>query len=47
MKAGTYDLSSKEWKQTSPEVRDFISKLMEYDYTKRLSAKQALEHPWI
>jgi len=47
VKGGSYDLSSKDWMATSPEVRDFVSKLMEYDYNKRMSAKEALDHVWI
>ena len=30
----------------SSEVRDLLSKLLEKDINKRLSAKEALEHPW-
>jgi len=47
VKTGSYDLNSKEWRATSPEVRDLITKLMEFDYNKRLSANEALDHPWI
>lgn len=31
----------------SEEGRDFINKLLTYDPSKRFSAAQALEHPWI
>ena len=30
----------------SDEVRDLVNKLLQKDYKKRLSAKEALEHPW-
>jgi len=35
-----------DWRKRSKEVQDLISKLLEVDPTKRLSAKEALEHPW-
>jgi calcium-dependent protein kinase len=44
---GVYSLETPEWKQTSSAVKDLISKMMEVDYTKRLSASQCLEHAWI
>ena len=44
---GVYSLETPEWKQTSSAVKDLISKMMEVDYNKRLSASQCLDHPWI
>jgi len=40
-------LQSSEWTGASSEVKDFISKMMEFNFEKRLSAKEALQHPWI
>ena len=34
-------------KNCSPEARDFISKMLEFDFSRRLTIDQALEHPWI
>lgn len=34
------------WKNTSPECMDLIKKLLEKDVTKRLTALEALQHPW-
>lgn len=35
------------WRTMSKEAKDIVSKLLEPDPRKRLTAKQALEHPWL
>lgn len=35
------------WEYLSPEAQDFIMKLLEKDVSKRLSAAEALDHPWL
>jgi serine/threonine protein kinase len=35
------------WKKRSDLVKDFIKKLMNVNSEERLTAKEALEHPWI
>lgn len=35
------------WQGFSEDVKDFISRLMEKDASKRMSAKDALGHPWV
>ncbi|CEH15050.1 camk camk1 protein kinase [Ceraceosorus bombacis] len=35
------------WADVSSEARDFITKLLTIDPQARLTAKQALEHPWL
>lgn len=35
------------WEGVSESAKDFINKLLTIDPTKRLTAKQALEHPWL
>eukprot|EP00951_Prasinocladus_malaysianus_P005455 scaffold38687_cov28-Prasinocladus_malaysianus.AAC.1 len=35
-----------EWAGVSPELRDLIQGLLNKDYEKRLTAEQALAHPW-
>jgi len=35
------------WSKISAEAKDLVTKLMEMDVDRRLSAIDALEHPWI
>ena len=41
-----YDENNEKLLSHSPEVRDFISHLLEKDINKRFSAKEALNHVW-
>eukprot|EP00466_Bigelowiella_natans_P004121 jgi/Bigna1/35374/e_gw1.9.99.1 len=40
-------LSSPTWDNVSTEAKDFILKILERDPAARLSAQEALDHPWI
>lgn len=44
---GVYYFPSREWKGTSRESRDFIRQLLKMDPSKRMTAEEALNHPWI
>ena len=44
---GIYDMELEPFKSVSDEAKDLIRKLMEIDPKQRLSAKEALNHPWI
>ncbi|KAM7258162.1 hypothetical protein ACFE04_013903 [Oxalis oulophora] len=35
------------WPNLSPEAGDFVKRLLNKDYRKRLTAAQALSHPWL
>lgn len=35
-----------DWRKRSPELQDLIEKLLETDPVKRISAEEALQHPW-
>mmetsp|Transcript_37121 Transcript_37121/g.27433 ORF Transcript_37121/g.27433 Transcript_37121/m.27433 type:complete len:151 (+) Transcript_37121:380-832(+) len=44
---GSFDLTCKELKQVSKEAIDLIRKFLTYEPEKRISAQEALSHPWI
>ena len=44
---GKYSIKGKEWENVSQEAKDLIAKLLEYDPTKRPSAKDVLNNVWI
>ncbi|KAJ6795285.1 putative CDPK-related kinase 3 [Iris pallida] len=35
------------WPTISPEAKDFVKRLLNKDYRKRMTAAQALTHPWL
>ena len=43
---GIYRKNDRRWIKSSKEVKDLIQKLLTYSPSKRLSAIQALNHPW-
>ena len=47
IKAGIFTKEGKEWDSISPSARDLIVKMLEYNYNKRFSAQECLNHPWI
>jgi calcium-dependent protein kinase len=47
VKQGHYTFPEKEWGKITDEAKDLLRKLMEVNYEKRLTAKQALQHEWI
>ena len=46
IKKGTYNHFHKKLVASSPEVQDLVTKLLEVNVNKRLSAAEALQHPW-
>uniref|UniRef100_H3A3S7 Calcium/calmodulin dependent protein kinase ID n=2 Tax=Latimeria chalumnae TaxID=7897 RepID=H3A3S7_LATCH len=42
-----YEFDSPYWDDISESAKDFISRLMEKDPSKRYTCEQALRHPWI
>uniref|UniRef100_A0AAY4EUK0 calcium/calmodulin-dependent protein kinase n=1 Tax=Denticeps clupeoides TaxID=299321 RepID=A0AAY4EUK0_9TELE len=47
IKAGAYDFPSPEWDTVTPEAKDLINKMLTINPTKRITAAEALKHPWI
>ncbi|KAL9185263.1 hypothetical protein ACHAXT_003040 [Thalassiosira profunda] len=41
-----YDFKAPGWYNISKEAKDFVSSLLVYDPKKRLSAEEAVNHPW-
>ncbi len=46
MKKGKYTLDEPEWDDVSDEAQDLVRKCLTYDPAKRVSAEDALQHPW-
>ena len=46
VKKGVFDKSSYPYPLLSSQSKDLIDKLLQYDPKKRISADQAIEHPW-
>ncbi|KAL0984095.1 hypothetical protein UPYG_G00137010 [Umbra pygmaea] len=47
IKAGAYDFPSPEWDTVTPEAKNLINQMLTINPTKRITADQALKHPWI
>lgn len=44
---GKFTLEEPEWDEISPEAKDFVTKMLTFDPSDRISAEDALQHPWI
>jgi calcium-dependent protein kinase len=42
-----YSMDSNDWDDVSMDAKQFVSALLESDPSKRLTAQEALQHPWI
>mmetsp|Transcript_4484 Transcript_4484/g.10550 ORF Transcript_4484/g.10550 Transcript_4484/m.10550 type:complete len:533 (+) Transcript_4484:121-1719(+) len=47
IRRGSYTYKADIWKRVSAKAQDFIRKILVVEPLKRLTAEQALEHPWI
>ena len=47
IRAGSIEFPSPEWDSVTDEAKDLISRLIKVDAKERLTADQALSHPWI
>ncbi|XP_048089050.1 calcium/calmodulin-dependent protein kinase (CaM kinase) II gamma 1 isoform X6 [Alosa alosa] len=47
IKAGAYDFPSPEWDTVTPEAKNLINQMLTINPAKRITAEQALTHPWV
>ncbi|CAD5123599.1 DgyrCDS11929 [Dimorphilus gyrociliatus] len=47
IKAGAYDYPSPEWDTVTPEAKNLINSMLTVNPSKRITAADALKHPWI
>ncbi|XP_074025880.1 calcium/calmodulin-dependent protein kinase II isoform X2 [Leptinotarsa decemlineata] len=47
IKAGAYDYPSPEWDTVTPEAKNLINQMLTVNPAKRITAAEALKHPWI
>ena len=47
IKQGAYRRPEGAWEHIPDQARDLLEKLLEYDPDTRLSAEEALRHPWL
>jgi calcium-dependent protein kinase len=44
---GQFTVDEPEWADVSDEAKDLVSKLLTYNPAERISAMDALQHPWL
>ena len=44
---GRYNMRPERWERISPDAKNFVQRLLEMDEHTRMSAEEALKHPWI
>ncbi|XP_014221030.1 calcium/calmodulin-dependent protein kinase type II alpha chain isoform X8 [Trichogramma pretiosum] len=47
IKAGSYDYPTPEWDTVTPEAKNLINQMLTVNPSKRITANDALKHPWI
>ena len=47
IKKGVFNFKNKVWNDISSLAKDLVENLIKYDPKERLTAQQALQHPWI
>ena len=45
--AGEYRLSPERWANVSENAKDFVANLLRVDPSRRMTAEEALVHPWL
>ena len=46
VKKGSYEINGGVWDEISPEAKDLAMRMLTHDPKQRITAAQALEHPW-
>ncbi|ELU04354.1 hypothetical protein CAPTEDRAFT_152517 [Capitella teleta] len=44
---GAYNLNTKQWHMISDEAKDLVHRMLEQDPDRRITIKEALNHPWV
>lgn len=47
VKLGKFRFPEEDWDNISKDAKDLITKCLTKSYRRRISGKEALEHPWI
>ncbi|XP_076673403.1 calcium/calmodulin-dependent protein kinase II isoform X34 [Andrena cerasifolii] len=47
IKTGSYDYPGPEWDTVTPEAKNLINQMLTVNPSKRITASEALKHPWI
>jgi calcium-dependent protein kinase len=47
VKEGRYELPAREWSKISDDAKDFVSKMLNKDPRRRVTAEVAFTHPWL
>eukprot|EP01053_Blabericola_migrator_P002701 Blabericola_migrator_1__2700@NODE_1768_length_3821_cov_86_086841_g734_i3_p1_GENE_NODE_1768_length_3821_cov_86_086841_g734_i3NODE_1768_length_3821_cov_86_086841_g734_i3_p1_ORF_typecomplete_len607_score87_73Pkinase/PF00069_25/5_6e78Pkinase_Tyr/PF07714_17/2_3e43EFhand_7/PF13499_6/5_7e12EFhand_7/PF13499_6/3_1e16EFhand_8/PF13833_6/1_1e02EFhand_8/PF13833_6/4_1e06EFhand_8/PF13833_6/2_1e05EFhand_8/PF13833_6/3_3e09EFhand_11/PF08976_11/2_6e05EFhand_11/PF08976_11/4_3e11EFhand_1/PF00036_32/4_2e03EFhand_1/PF len=47
VKTGSYNFDTRAWRRVSDYAKDLVRRLLTYDPRRRLTAQEALQHPWI
>ena len=47
IKSGKYDMPDEEWRHVSNNAKDLVRKMLTLDPKKRITAHNALRHPWL
>lgn len=47
IKRGRYDMSAPQWANVSAEAKDLVSKMLTVNVRDRITAAEALQHPWL
>lgn len=47
VETGAFVMKERIWKFIGADAKDLVAKLLELDPSKRISAGEALKHPWI